>query len=825
MMEKLNLGTFAKDYPGKLIQQDPDISFSQVAIDSRKIFSGKDTLFIGLKGRRHEGQQFTKDAYLAGTRNFLLEKYNFDMTWPEELPGSNFFLVENTLDACQYLAIRNRMLIHFPIIGITGSNGKTIVKEWLGQILSNHYRVGKSPKSYNSQIGVPLSVLSLETHHQVGVLEAGISEPGEMVKLANIIQPDIGIFTNLGTSHDENFQNAEEKLIEKCKLFDKIRLLIYRKDQNTVAAYIEKNWDKNQLISWSDHPGADYTLSVKKDDNGSRIILLTPEMGVFTFYTSFRDSASLENLRHVIIACLTLGLKPEAIQKGIYLLRAVDMRLTLKTGINRCRIIDDSYNNDLAGLEIALEFMALQRQMGRKILILSDMVQAGNKENSYQKAGKLISHYGIDVFIGVGEQITALKKYLGKNNAYFFDTTPELLGNLQTFNLEEDLILIKGARKFNFENIVQKIEEKFHGTILEINLNAITHNFNFYRSRLPSGTKIMVMVKAFAYGGGSAEIANHLQSIGADYLAVAYADEGVYLRQKGIRLPIMVMNPDLDSFHLLEDYRLDPVIYSVMVLKKLAQYTRANPFSPPVHLELDTGMRRLGIENADIDQLISLLQQSPGIKIASLYTHLAGADEPALEKFTLMQLDQFSKMSETIISVLDYHPVRHALNSAGIIRFPEYSFDMVRLGIGLYGVEISGKEQPSLKQVFSLKTVVSQVKHLRKGESIGYGRKGVMQEEGKIATIAIGYADGFDRRFSNGKGHVLIHGKKAPVIGNVCMDMTMVDVTGMDVKEGDIVIVYGEDVPASHLAKIIGTIPYELLTNIGERVKRLYYLD
>ncbi|MFC4873885.1 bifunctional UDP-N-acetylmuramoyl-tripeptide:D-alanyl-D-alanine ligase/alanine racemase [Negadavirga shengliensis] len=824
MMDKLNLRTFAEGYPGKLIEQDPGISFTQVAIDSRKIFSGGDTLFIGLKGNRLNGRQFSDEAHLAGTRNFLLSQETPDTNWSEKLPGANIFLVENPLDALQQLAIWNRNQIRYPIVGITGSNGKTIIKEWLGQILSHQYRVGKSPKSYNSQIGVPLSALSLESYHQIGILEAGISEKGEMEKLNRIIRPELGIFTNLGTAHDENFTNAEEKLIEKCKLFSGSRYIIYRKDQKAVADYLEKNRERDKLISWSEVPGSDYTLSVKNDDAGSRIVLIKPDLDMFTFYTAFRDSASLENLRHVIVACLTLGMKPHAIQKGIATLRNIDMRLTLKPGINRCNIIDDTYNNDLAGLEIALEFMGLQRQSGRKILILSDMVQAGNEERIYQKAGKLVGHYGIDFFIGVGERIKAFGEYFGEK-AYFFRDTSHLLENLQDFKLEEDLILIKGARKFYFEEIVKKLEEKFHGTVLEINLNAISHNFNFYKQRLASGTKVMVMVKAFAYGGGSAEIANHLQSLGADYLAVAYADEGVYLRQKGIRLPIMVMNTDVNTFHLLDEYRLEPVIYSIRIFNELIHYVKNHSLFPSVHLELETGMRRLGIDRDALQELASLIHDYPELKVASLYTHLAGADEAVHDKFTQKQLQQFSDMCDKIIAFLGYTPLRHVLNSAGIIRYPEYAFDMVRLGIGVYGVEVSGREQSSLQQVFSLKTVVSQIKELEKGDSIGYGRKGMMTEKGRTATIAIGYADGFDRRFSNGRGYVLIRGQRAPVIGNVCMDMTMVDISGIDAKEGDTVIVYGENIPIYQLAENIGTIPYELLTNIGERVKRLYYLD
>ena len=711
------------------------------------------------------------------------------------------------------------------IIGITGSNGKTIVKEWLAQVLSSKYHVWKSPKSYNSQIGVALSSLGISQQHQVAVREAGISAPNEMNALAQIIQPQLGIFTNIGSAHDEYFLDSTAKIREKCLLFKNVKYLIYRKNQSLLSQYLEKNFDPSVLVSWSDEPGGDYVLSIKPYNNGSKIFLIGNDFQTHTFITPFKDQASLENVRHVITAALSLGMKPDVIQQGLGLLLAVDMRLTLKSGINGSKLIDDSYNNDLAGLEIALEFMSQQiTTTGRKILILSEMQQVGNEKAVFQKIAWLLEHYEIDLFIGVG------KGYLGFQSLFtpesiFYDSTEVLLKSLDTLSLSNDLILIKGARAFQFENIVQKLEALAHETILEINLNALRHNFIHYRQKLKPGTKMMVMVKAFAYGGGAAEIGNYLQEIGADYLSVAYTDEGVFLRNNGITLPIMVMNPGSYHLDLLLDKALEPVVYNLDQLKSLADGLKDITGMLSVHLELDTGMRRLGMSENDLDEAIKILQQAENLKISGIFTHLAGADEAVHESFSLQQLASFERSSSKIIQKTGCQPIRHCLNSAGIIRYPKYSFDMVRLGIGLYGIEVNQLEQDKLQPAMTLKTVVSQVKKLKKGETIGYGRKGEMANEGEVATLAIGYADGYDRRFSNGKAKVLIKGQMAPIIGNVCMDMCMVDVTGLQVTEGDVAILFGNKPSIIELAANIGTIPYELLTGIGPRVKRQYILD
>ncbi|AFL83772.1 UDP-N-acetylmuramoyl-tripeptide--D-alanyl-D-alanine ligase [Belliella baltica DSM 15883] len=793
-----------------------------VIIDSRSMVQPEHTIFVALKGAKFDGHDFIPELFELGVKCFLVKD---TYKTPKKLEGKiELIFVKDTRVGLQQIAAYQRSLFKSPVISITGSNGKTIIKEWLGQVLAQKYAVAKSPKSYNSQVGVPLSIFGISPYHQVAILEAGISKVGEMETLQNIIKPDIGVFTNIGTAHEEGFASMGEKLREKAKLFEHAQYVIYRKEHDQIAEYLEAEFDASQLIAWSDQPGADYTLTIKKDLEKTKILLIKPDFQMFTFTVPFSDVASLENIRHVITTALTLGMLPKDIQSGIDHLKTVDMRLTLKSGYNETLIIDDTYNNDLAGLRLALDFMAAQRPKNRKVLILSDFMQVGQPEEVYQEVAQLIKHYGIDLLIGVGETIQVLEGEISCNTIFYKDTEA-LLDELQEDSFDNDLILVTGARVYGFERIVNKLQQRIHGTTLEINLNALTHNYNFYKTKVLPQTKIMVMVKAFAYGGGATEIANHLQQLRADYLAVAYTDEGVALREEGIALPIMVLNPAQESFHHLHKHNLEPVVYSPTFYKQLGKYCRTHQTIMKIHLDLDTGMHRLGFDQQQLAELKDLTAQFPELEIASLYTHLVGADEAVHEDFSLHQLELFSKMCQQIAGFIGFMPIRHALNSAGIIRYPAYQFDMVRLGIGLYGVEVNGIYDAALRPISSLKTTISQIKTLDAGETIGYSRKGRLSSNGKIATIAIGYADGYDRRFSNGKGSVLIHGKKAPIIGNVCMDMCMVDITGIDAKEGDEVIIYGPGISLKELASNIGTIPYELLTNISSRVKRVYYLD
>jgi Alr-MurF fusion protein len=806
-----SLGTFEKN------------TIEAVAIDSRNILNPSQTLFFCLKGAKFDGHDFIVDLIRTGVKFFVVqieELKRLSDTYSEIV----FIGVSSPKAALQKFAAYQRSLYSKPLVAITGSNGKTIVKEWLGQILAQQFSVAKSPKSYNSQVGVPLSLLGIAPHHQVAVMEAGISKPHEMKNLEVMLQPNIGVFTNLGTAHEEGFVSKGEKLKEKALLFESCQLIIYRKDHEQIANYLESKFPSERLVSWSENAGSDYCLSIKSEGEKSKIILMKPDFTLYTFQVPFSDTASLENVRFVIVTALTLGMSLDQIQQGIQHLKAVDMRLTLKPGINDCLLIDDTYNNDLAGLVLAFDFMAAQRPKRRKVLIISDVLEVGNIDQVHQEIIRLIQHYQIDLVIGIGEKIKALSLALVGEH-YFYSTTELLLDAIDEIELEDDLILITGARKFGFEAVVNVLQERIHGTVLEINLNALTHNYNFYKTKIKPETKVMVMVKAFAYGGGAIEIANHLEQLKADYLAVAYTDEGVALREHGIQLPIMVLNPMPESFLHLQKYQLEPVVYSTRFLKQLGKSDPAGKQPMKIHLDLDTGMRRLGFDKEDIEELNELLKKFPHLEVGSIYTHLVASEDESHQAFTMQQFDQFKEMATSIQKNLGYRPLLHALNSAGIVSYPDFQMDMVRLGIGLYGIEGNEKFDDQLKVIGTLKTTISQIKNLDKGETVGYGRKGEMKEAGKIATLAIGYADGYDRRFSNGVGYVLIHSQKAPIIGNICMDMCMVDITGISAREGDEALIYGPGISLTELARKIGTIPYELLTNISSRVKRVYYLD
>ncbi|RAI94943.1 bifunctional UDP-N-acetylmuramoyl-tripeptide:D-alanyl-D-alanine ligase/alanine racemase [Algoriphagus yeomjeoni] len=820
MFQEVNQRQIARITTGNLFSGNDEVLISQIAIDSRQILHPQKTVFVALRGAKADGADFIAQLAEAGVKTFLVHQDFEERAFPQAC----FIKVSDTRRALQLLAKYERSMFTNPVVSITGSNGKTIVKEWLGQILGQKYAVAKSPKSYNSQVGVPLSIFGMESYHQVAILEAGISRAGEMAALEEMIKPNLGIFTNLGTAHQEGFDSLDSKLQEKLSLFENSDLVIYCADHEQVSSQIEVLFPAEKRIGWSVRAGYEFTRSVKLKANGARLLLMKSDLSTHTFQVPFTDVASLENITHVIVAAMTLGQGAESIQEGIAHLKSVDMRLTLKPGINDSLLIDDTYNNDLAGLKVALDFMQQQRPKRRKILILSDLLQQGSPEKIYEEVTELIKKYQFDLLFGVGKEIIVLEKEFPESFRAF-SSTEELLTNLDPESFANDMILITGARVFGFEEVVNRLQQRIHGTTLEINLNALTHNYNFYKKLLFPKTKVMVMVKAFAYGGGALEIANQIQTMGADYLGVAFSDEGVALRKQGIKLPIMVLNAMQESFGLCSKFDLEPVVFSSEFFESLAAWCTIHQQKMKIHLDMDTGMHRLGFEEKHLSELKNLIQANPQLEIASIYTHLVGADEEVHQEFSISQLKSFEEIKNQILQVLSYKPLIHALNSAGIVAFPEFQFDMVRLGIGLYGVEVTGKHEMALRAISTLKTTISQIKELNPGETIGYSRKGVLSSGGKIATLAIGYADGYDRRFSNGKGYVLINGHKAPIIGNVCMDMCMVDVSGMDVKAGDEAIIYGEKISLKELADQIGTIPYELLTNISTRVKRVYYLD
>ncbi|MDQ3394212.1 MAG: bifunctional UDP-N-acetylmuramoyl-tripeptide:D-alanyl-D-alanine ligase/alanine racemase [Bacteroidota bacterium] len=822
MLKFFDLPNFVE---GEFVQCRENGSITDLLTDSRKIIINSGAVFFASKGERHDGHHFIKELYQKGIRQFIVEDDIQGII--HEIPLANIFFVINSLSALQEIAAAHRNIFHIPVVAITGSNGKTIVKEWLAQLLSNKYKVVKSPKSFNSQLGVPLSIWQVQREHEIGVFEAGISKYGEMEKLESVIQPNIGIFTNIGTAHDQNFLNTSDKIFEKIKLFRNCKHIIYCKDHKAIDRALKENIiNQKSLISWSqasDSPILLKQISKNKDGGASLEILFSGSS--YFLNIPFSDDASVENCMHCITCLLMLDFSMADVQKGLNTLSGVSMRLELKEGVNDCYIVDDSYNNDLAGLEIALDFLLHQKQKDKRTLILSDILQSGLNDNIlYQKIASLAWQKGINRFIGIGKALMQNKGCFD-SVSIFYKTTADFINDYKKTDFKNELILVKGARPFCFEKIVRELEYKHHGTVLEIDLNALTHNLNFYKSRLKPQTKIMVMVKAFAYGSGSFEVANLLQYHRVDFLAVAYTDEGITLRENGIHLPIMVMNPSPNSFDKIIDYNLEPEIYSLKLLRNFINFLNVQGKKSRIHLKLDSGMHRLGFEEPELMEALPILKNSDNIEIVSVFSHLAGADEDLHLDFSRTQTDLFIKLSSIIEQELSIKPIKHILNSAGIIRFPEFQFDMVRLGIGLYGIEVNNQYQHELLPVSTLKTTISQVKHIKAGHTIGYSRKGLAEKKTKIATIAIGYADGFSRSFSNGNGTVLVKNQHAPVIGNVCMDMTMIDVTGIDVEEGDEVIIFGKDLPIYMQAKKLNNFPYELLTNVSERVKRIFFAE
>ncbi len=818
MLTFQQLVSITKGYPIQFVQQQPVFN---LLTDSRKLSQPAGTLFFAIRGKYNNGHQHLTQLYNNGVRQFIVEQGS-EQELQEQLPEANIILVGNSLLALQQVAAWHRAQFKLPVFGITGSNGKTIVKEWLAQVLSPEERVVKSPRSYNSQLGVPLSVWQINDNHTLGIFEAGISQPGEMEKLQQIIQPTFGIFTNIGSAHDEGFTSQEQKVIEKLKLFREAALLFYCADHELLHKQVQQQHIKT--FTWAKTQPADVSIKATTTAGHKTIIVYTYQGKKQHLSIPFTDEASIENALHCLAVLLYRQLPLAAIQDRLDRLQPVAMRLEMKEAINGCYLIDDTYNNDLAGLAIALDLQANQPQRGQRTLILSDVLESGvAEEKLYTQVAALVQAHGVQRFIGIGPTISKYKSLFSASAAFHLATT-DFLKTFDPASFRNAGILVKGARVFAFEKIVQAFQQKVHGTVLEVNLDALLHNLNYYRAKLQPDTKLMVMVKAFAYGSGSFEVASLLQFHRVDYLAVAYADEGVLLREQGITLPIMVMNPSPDSFAKLEQYTLEPEIYAVDQFQAFVASLLPDT-KYKIHLKLDTGMHRLGFVPEDVDALFAFLEAYPQVLVVSIFSHLAGADEALHNSFSQKQIASFKSMAATIEARLGYTVTKHILNSAGIVRFPEHQLDMVRLGIGLYGVEATGAAQDALRPVSSLKTTISQIKSISQGETIGYSRKGVATSAKKIATIAIGYADGYDRRFGNGVGHVLINGHRCPIIGNVCMDMCMVDITGLDAKAGDEVVVFGLTLTLLELAQSIGTIPYELLTNVSTRVKRVFFSE
>lgn len=804
---------------GGLRQLAEDHIINYIFTDSRKVISHNEALFFARQGPHHDGHLFLSQMYDAGVRNFITEKPINTSRYKE----ANFIQVKSSLEALQELVKYHREQLKIKVIGITGSNGKTIIKEWLLQLLSGKNRIIASPHSYNSQLGVPLSVWQANENHELGIFEAGISHPGEMERLERIIQPDIGLFTNIGPAHQANFSDREQKIAEKLKLFRHSEVLIYCGDHNNIKEVIHQGSFSFKSYTWGKSRDCNLIIEEKKRIQDGVTINLSSGGEEHELFLHASEEASIENLLHCIAVMRYLNYGWQEINERIKGVRRIPMRLELKRGINNCYIIDDSYNNDLAGLGIALNFLAQQKQHIKKSAIISDIFQSGMEEKTlYEEVNNLLEQHDIDRIYAIGPIISSYKELFSLPVEAFHDTNA-FLKKLTPEQFKDEMILVKGARIYAFERIVNRLLEKIHGTRLEINLGAITHNLNFYRSRLKKKTKVMVMVKAFAYGTGINEIANLLQYHNVDYLGVAYTDEGVKLRKNGIDIPIMIMNPSPEGYEQLVKFDLEPEIYGFDQLNNILDFLDGKELN--IHLKLDTGMHRLGFQEKDISGLIERFKAVKNLCIKSIFSHLAAADDREHRNFTKGQAENFEKLSSIVSAELQINPLRHLINSAGAINYPEYQYDMIRLGIGLYGVEASGLLQDKLQPISTLKSIISQIRDVPKGKTIGYGRMGKAEEDKKIATIAIGYADGFSRFFSNGKGEMLVNGERAPVIGNVCMDMTMIDVTGLEVKEGDDVIIFGEEPTINELAARIGTIPYEVLTNVSERVKRVYLYD
>ena len=811
---------------GKLVGDALDRNVSDLLIDSRHLVDPHQALFFALKSNRNDGHRYIEDLYEKGVRAFMVSHL------PEStFPDAAFVVVPDTLKALQALAAHHRQQFDIPVIGITGSNGKTIVKEWLYQMLSPDYNIVRSPKSYNSQVGVPLSVWQMNQTNTLGIFEAGISEPDEMMSLQDIIRPTIGVFTNIGQAHDENFINRVQKAGEKLNLFTKTEQLVYCMDYSDIQQVVIRSGmaSKVKLFTWSrKFTEADLFVSEITKSEKTATIACTYNGENLSFLIPFADKASVENAIHCIAVGLLLQMKPEVIAERLKSLISIAMRLEIKAGVNNCTIINDYYNSDINSLAIALDVMRHQHQHRQHTVILSDILQSGRNEvDLYTEIAQLLKNKGVDTLIGIGEALSRQSNKF-EMETYFYKNVPDFLAQFPFSKFNNQTILLKGARAFEFEQIGMELQEKAHETVLEINFNHLVSNLNHFRSKIKPETKLMVMVKAFGYGSGNLEVSNILQFHNVDYLTVAFADEGVELRRAGINLPIMVMSPEVNSYDNIIKYHLEPEVFSFRNLTFIEKAIEnlALPEAHPlnVHIKLDTGMHRLGFAKDELPELIQRIQSNPMLNVKSVFSHLATADNPAEDAFTLSQIHSFEEGSQMIVEAFP-HVLRHILNTAGISRFPQYQFDMVRLGIGLYGVPTCEADKGLLQPVVSLKTTINQIKNIPAGDSIGYNRHGHADHDMRIGIVPIGYADGLSRLLGNGNGTFYVHDMPVKIVGDVCMDMCMLDLTHVEAKEGDTVVVFDAEHDINDIAKACQTIPYEIMTRVSQRVKRVYYQE
>ena len=828
---------------------DTEAVVSWLLTDSRSLCFPEETLFFALRSGRNDGHNYIPELYRRGVRNFVVERGYFKLpdgiaanSAEGALAGANILEVVSPLEALQRLAERHRDEFDVPIVGITGSNGKTMVKEWLYQLLSPYKIVTRSPKSYNSQIGVPLSVWLLGEQTEVGLFEAGISQPGEMQALRDIIQPSIGVLTSLGTAHQENFRSMDEKCQEKLSLFHDAKVVAYNSDDNVVSRCMRKSGYHGEKLSWSkeDPQAAMFIKKIERRNTVSTLYYIYKGKEG-TYHLPFIDDASVECSIAAAVVALYLGVTPEELDVRMSQLEPVAMRLEVKEGQHGCTLINDSYNSDINSLDIALDFMSRRPdQEGKsRTLILSDIYQSGvTPHELYHRVMELAVKRGVTKFIGIGKEIKRILAAEGGGQiagdqtaklpgtvAFFFEDVEEFLRSEVFKGLRNEIVLIKGARDFGFDQITEMLEQKVHETILEVNLNAVVENLNHFRSYMKPDTKIICMVKADAYGAGAVEVSKTLQDHRVDYLAVAVADEGVTLRKNGITSNIMIMNPEMTAFKTMFDYDLEPEVYSFRIMDALIKAAEKEGITNyPVHIKLDTGMHRLGFDPVqDIDEVINRLKHQNAIIPRSVFSHFVGSDSDDFDTFSAHQFELFDTASKKLQSAFEHKILRHICNSAGIEHFPERQLDACRLGIGLYGVD--SRDNHIINTVSTLKTTILQLRHVPKDETVGYSRKGVLTRDSVIAAIPIGYADGLNRHLGRGKGYCLVNGQKAPYVGNICMDVALIDVTDIPCKEGDTVEIFGEHLPVTVLSDILDTIPYEVLTGVSNRVKKVYYQD
>ncbi len=803
---------------GKLLG-DGSLEFTSIITDSRVSGAGHGSLFVALRGLNHDGHRFIRDLYNRGVRLFVVD------TTPADAAGmadTAFITVPDTLTALQKLAAWKRKSFKGKVIAVTGSAGKTVVKEWLADMLGSNQRVIRSPKSYNSQVGVPLSLWNLNNIYNIAVIEAGISHSGEMERLAGIINPDTVLITNIGEAHGENFPDKQTKAVEKLKLAKNAELIVYCLDQTLITDEIREHYSDKKSFTWSlFDKSADLYAEARISDTGITKIDCVFQGDKFSVTIPFTDRASLENSLSAIAAALSEGISPSDIATISPNLPAVAMRMEVKLGINGSTLIEDYYNSDPGSLIMALDFLRSHAK-GQSTLILSDFRQIGGDEAKlYASVAMEVKNAGINRFIGIGEALARCKDSFAAGSV-FFGSTSEFIENFKASSFGNETILLKGARAFGFERIGSLLEQQLHQTRFEINLSSVVHNLNEFRRILSPGTGVMAMVKAFAYGSGSAEIASLLEYNGVNYFAVAYADEGVALRDAGITTPVMVMNPDFSVMDMMIRYNLEPEIYSLDSYHSFIKAATHNGvLQYPVHIKIDTGMHRLGFSIDEIRILANLLKGEERIKIAYIFSHLAASEDKVYDNFSHQQANRLLEASKILHEVTGYDFGLHILNSSGIARFPEYQFNMVRPGIGLYGIG----DYPGMKMQHTGRFVtgVSQVKKVPAGDPVGYGCKDPADHDRTIAIVPVGYADGMRRIMGNGRGSVFIAGHRAVLIGNICMDMCMADVTGFSVKTGDEVEIFGDNITIEEMAEWCGTIPYEILTSIPPRVKRIYF--